>query len=252
MKLKFKCGGCGQMLSTDSEKSGKVAPCPKCGHAVTVPFPIVAAISDVQEISQSPSFLMTTPYASPNSEPSSHTPISPDSGHTSHTPIRLKGAWASTGSSCALCTTSCRVNPLNPILDFCYEPNSTKHVAIACYFVLIALMALQKSVVLGWMLFMVIYAIVIVIMSRRVRFNLRDQDLCVDHKRSLVSIRMMKRGQCYEMAFKVCPTDMDRLLNLATSFQNAKFKKRNNLSTYVFIIFISLVISAVLKAAGIR
>jgi DNA-directed RNA polymerase subunit RPC12/RpoP len=37
MTIKFKCGGCGQKLSTDTEKAGTVAPCPKCGAEVTVP-----------------------------------------------------------------------------------------------------------------------------------------------------------------------------------------------------------------------
>ena len=40
MTVKFKCGGCGQMLSTDSGKAGSVAPCPKCGMTVTVPSPV--------------------------------------------------------------------------------------------------------------------------------------------------------------------------------------------------------------------
>lgn len=172
---------------------------------------------------------MTNPYSPPNLE------------HISlHAPIRLKGFWASTGHSRALPTTSCKVNPLNPTLDFCYEPNLTKYVAAACYIVLITMMPAPEVLVFGWLIFTIFYAVLVVIMTRRVQFNLREQDLLVDRKRSVVSIRKMRNGRCFEMAFKVRPVDIDQLLGMASSVRNSTFKKKRNWPLCLLIVCLSI------------
>ena len=49
MKVKFKCGGCGQKLSTDSEKAGSVGPCPKCGTPVEI-LPLTMAMKILRNV----------------------------------------------------------------------------------------------------------------------------------------------------------------------------------------------------------
>jgi hypothetical protein len=143
--------------------------------------------------------------------------------------IILRGAKAGTTDAVALKTFTCQVDLANPILDYTYDPKSSRPVALGCFAGQLLTMVITHRLMLGALVAALIaYIAILMVRSRRIKLDLRAEKLLVDRKLSLVGLRKRKEGRDYAMVFRVNRDEIDRLANLAAGIQEVHFQRRGD------------------------